>query len=53
MSARIIEKNWERQLKKYICSLKEKGFLNGEEGNWSLMELGRQVGGQFYLRMKK
>lgn len=31
-------------VKEVYLPLKNKGFLDGEKGNWSLMELGKQVG---------
>lgn len=43
MSARMIGKLGMIVKEGYLL-LKNKGFLNGEKGNWSLMELGKQVG---------
>ncbi len=46
MSARMIGKKLGMTVKEVYMLLKDKGFLDGEEGNWSLTELGKKVGGQ-------
>lgn len=46
MSAGMIGKKLGMTVKEVYLLLKVKGFLDGEEGNWSLTELGKQVGGQ-------
>ncbi|WP_139342999.1 hypothetical protein [Fictibacillus arsenicus] len=46
MSARMIGEKLGMTVKEVYLLVKDKDFLDGEEGNWSLTELGRQVGGQ-------
>lgn len=45
MSARMIGKELGMPVKDVYVLLKEKGFLDGEQGNWSLTDLGKKVGG--------
>lgn len=44
-SATMIAKELGMKTKDVYSLLKELGFLDGEKGNWSLTELGKQVGG--------
>ncbi|MFD4820873.1 hypothetical protein [Peribacillus butanolivorans] len=46
MSATMIGKVLGKPTKEVYSLLKDQGFLDGEQGNWSLTELGKKIGGE-------